>query len=228
MPDRSSAERTRWRLRDAIGSYLGFVLLSLGGSYGGVVLLGGDPTVVAIGSLLLGWVALGGWPLLVAGRRGGDVRGGLRLAARWVDVGIGVLAALGVLAVGLVYVAVLVALGQPVPTAAAAEVAGGASGPALVVLAALIALGAPLVEELHFRGLWWQALRARGLGSWPTVAVTATVFALAHAEWARLPILLAAGAALGIVRLITGRLGAAIVCHLVINGLGALALLAEA
>src|SRR5687768_16282126 len=56
----AAVERSRWRLRDAIGSFLGFVLLSLAGSYVGVVLLGGDPALVAIGSLLLGWVALAG------------------------------------------------------------------------------------------------------------------------------------------------------------------------
>ena len=200
--------------------------LSLAGSYVGVVLLGGDETLVAIGSLLLGWLALAGVPLVAARRRGGSVRRDLHLAVRWVDVGIGVLAALSVLTAGLVYVAVLLALDRPLPTAAVADVAGGVSGPLLFVLAALIAIGAPVVEELHFRGLWWQALRARGFGPWPTVAVTAAVFALAHAEWARLPVLVAAGIAMGVVRLLTGRLGASIICHLVINGLGALALLA--
>ena len=224
----AAADRSRWRLRDAIGSYLGFVSLSLAGSYVGVVLLGGDRTLVAIGSLLLGWVALAGVPLLVARRRGGSVRRDLHLAVRWVDLGIGVLAALCVLTAALVYVAVLFALGLPIPTAAVADVAGGASGPLLVVLAVLIAVGAPVVEELHFRGLWWQVLRARGLGPWLTVGVTAAVFALAHAEWARLPVLLAAGVAMGAVRLLTGRLGASIVCHVVINGLGAAALLAAA
>jgi membrane protease YdiL (CAAX protease family) len=224
----AAADRSRWRLRDAVGSFLGFVSLSLAGSYVGVVLLGGDQALVAIGSLLLGWVALAGVPLVAARRRGGSVRRDLRLSVRWVDVGIGVLAALSVLTAGLVYVLVLLALGLPVPTAAVADVAGGVRGPLLFVLAALIAFGAPVVEELHFRGLWWQALRARGLGPWPTVAVTAAVFALAHAEWARLPVLIAAGIAMGVVRLLTGRLGASIVCHLVINGLGAVALLAAA
>ncbi len=228
MQPEAAVERSRWRLRDAIGSFLGFVLLSLAGSYVGVVLLGGDPALVAIGSLLLGWVALAGVPLLVARRRGGSVRRDLHLTVRWVDVGIGVLAALSVLTAGLVYLLVLLALDLPVPSAAVADVAGGVSGPLLFVLAALIAFGAPVVEELHFRGLWWQALRARGLGRWPTVAVTAAVFALAHAEWARLPVLLAAGTAMGVVRLLTGRLGASIVCHLVINSLGALALLGAA
>ena len=228
MPLGPAADRSRWRLRDAIGSFLGFVLLSLAGSYVGVVVLGGDRTLVAIGSLLLGWAALAGVPLLVARRRGGSVRRELHLAVRWVDVGIGILAALVVLTAGVAYIMVLLALGRPIPTAAVADVAADANGVALLVLALLIAFGAPVVEELHFRGLWWQALQARGVGEWATVAVTAAVFALAHAEWARLPVLLAAGIAMGVVRLLTGRLGASIVCHMIINGLGALALLAAA
>lgn len=223
-------ELPRWspRLRDAVGALLGFVLLSLAASWVGSVLLGADPTVVAIASLLCGWVALAGWPVFQSRRRGGSLRRDLRVQARPVDLGIGVLATVCVLLAGIAYVIVLLALGQPIPTAAAVDVAGDAQGPALYVLVLLVAVGAPVVEELHFRGLWWQALRDRGVSQGSTLAVTSVVFAAIHLELMRLPVLLAAGVALGTVRLLTGRLGASLVAHFAINSLAAAALLAGA
>ena len=89
------------------------------------------------------------------------------------------------------------------------------SGPlwALIVFAALIAVGAPIVEEIAFRGLLFNSLRKKGLGPIATIAITAVAFAVIHLEPLRLLILLPIGIAYGWVRWKTGSLGSAIVAH---------------
>jgi membrane protease YdiL (CAAX protease family) len=218
----------RWGLPDAVGSLAGFVAVSLLVSYLGARFLDIDPAGVAILALLAGWVVLGGWPLLAARRRGRGPRRDFRLSARPIDLGLGVLAAVSVLVLGLIYAVVLLLTTGEVPPAAVAEVAAGADPVWLAVLAVLVAVGAPLVEEIHFRGLWWGALRRRGLGPWPTLVVTAVLFAVIHGELLRLPVLVVAGLAIGYVRMVTDRLGPAVVAHIAINTLGAIGLLASA
>jgi membrane protease YdiL (CAAX protease family) len=73
--------------------------------------------------------------------------------------------------------------------------------------------------------MWWSALRRRGLGAWPTLVVTAVLFAVVHLEPARVLLLLAAGLAAGYVRMVTDRLGPAIVTHLLVNAIAVVGLL---
>ena len=70
----------------------------------------------------------------------------------------------------------------------------------LVVLALLAGVGAPIVEELAFRGLLFGALEKRGQGQVACVLISAVAFALFHFEPVRFPVLLVIGLALGTVR----------------------------
>ena len=87
----------------------------------------------------------------------------------------------------------------------------------LIAFGLMIAVGAPIAEELAFRGLFFAALRKHGVGPVLSVVITAVAFALFHLEPARLGVLVTIGLVLGIVRLRTGSLGASMVAHGVVN-----------
>ena len=81
----------------------------------------------------------------------------------------------------------------------------------------VVALVAPVVEELTYRGLGFAALQsAFGVGA--AVAVTSLAFGLAHGLVVGLPVLTIFGAILAGLRLRTGSLYPPIVLHALFNG----------
>lgn len=102
-----------------------------------------------------------------------------------------------------------------------------------VVLALWIWLGAPLCEEVMFRGMLWGALERRTapaalswLGNrWVVLVITAVLFALWHREGWRFVVLVWGGLAIGIARMRSGSVAASTTAHSVNNTLPALAVL---
>ena len=95
---------------------------------------------------------------------------------------------------------------------------------AWIVLVLLTVVGAPMVEELFFRGLV-QGAFSRRVGPRPALFVTATIFSLAHVpgEGPFAPYLLFPMAVvLGYLRMRTGRLAAGMVAHAEFNAIGIL------
>lgn len=215
--------RRRWGLRDAIGSLAAFILISIGVSLG-LTLAGVHPVTATIIATPAGWIALAGWPLVATRRRGEGARLDLDLRFRSVDVGYGLGAAFVLFAAGIVFVTLYLAIAEDVPTSTLGNVAEASTEPWQILVLIALALGAAFVEELHFRGFWWNALRRLGVGKWATWLITSAVFSLIHLELFRAPLLFAAGLAAGYVRMVTGRLGPAIVAHLVINGVATIGL----
>jgi len=80
-----------------------------------------------------------------------------------------------------------------------------------------VCLTAPLVEELLFRDFIWKIFERKKYSDRKILVVTSVLFALAHLELARLPILLVSGLLLGLLRQRTGRLGASILAHFLTN-----------
>ncbi|MBA3366467.1 MAG: CPBP family intramembrane metalloprotease [Actinobacteria bacterium] len=80
---------------------------------------------------------------------------------------------------------------------------------------AVIALLAPVVEELTFRGLGFSLLRR--FGRWIAIAVVAVAFGLAHGLVAGLPLLVAFGAGLAYLRSRTESVYPAIALHGIFN-----------
>ncbi|MET9023189.1 type II CAAX endopeptidase family protein [Actinopolymorpha sp. NPDC004070] len=214
----------RWGIPTAIGSLLGFVVLSFAVSFG-LSALGVDPVTATIIATPVGWLSLAGVPLLASRRRGNGPRSDLALWFRPVDVAIGLVACLVVLLAATLILLVTIAMTGGTPTSALGDVAGHAHAHWQVVALAVMALCAAFMEEIHFRGMWWSALRRRGLGARPTLLATAVLFALVHLEPTRVVLLFAAGLAAGYVRMRSDRLGPAIVTHLLINLLAAVSLL---
>lgn len=217
----------RWGIVDFLISLLGFVLLSipivliaeaLDAPMGVTVLLG---TVIP-------WIALGGWPLVTTWFQGNGPRIDLGLRLTWSDVGWGLLGGLAALMAGG---AIALGLQVLIPdlNSAAAEVGEELKAESPLAIVALFALcigiGAPIVEELAFRGLGYDALRKRGVPTLWVIVITTVAFSLFHLEPTRIPILLASGAILGILRWRTRGLGAPIVAHAVNNLPGAAFLL---
>ena len=119
------------------------------------------------------------------------------------------------------------------PNAAVADVIGesddegGGISVWIYVMALLGATAIPVIEEVVYRGLWWSALEKKGMREEWVLITTSAVFALAHLEIERTPILFVLGLALGYGRIRTGRIGPCIAAHVFINALGMVALLAE-
>jgi len=173
------------------------------------------------------WLVLAGWPLLTTARRGNGPVIDLGLRLTWGDAGWGALGGLAALLAAGVAASIMQVF-VPDLTSAAAEAADEleASGRlAMVVFALLVMVGAPIVEELFFRGLFFGAVRKRGVGAAWTIVITAVVFAGFHLEPVRFLILLPTGLVLGWVRWKTGSTAAAMVTHGLVNAPGAVLLL---
>jgi membrane protease YdiL (CAAX protease family) len=94
----------------------------------------------------------------------------------------------------------------------ARELVDSAAGAGILVLVLVVVVGAPLAEELFFRGLLLRALDRRwGIGV--AVVGSTLVFAVSHFQGVQLPALVMFGAVAGVLAARTGRLGTAILCH---------------
>lgn len=96
-----------------------------------------------------------------------------------------------------------------------------------VALILLTVVGAPVVEEIFFRGLI-QGAFSRRVGPVPALFITAVIFSFSHVpgEGPFAPVLLfPAAVVLGYLRMKTGRLGAGIIAHAEFNAIGLLLVL---
>lgn len=55
---------------------------------------------------------------------------------------------------------------------------GGTSGPGLIMSALVVLVGAPIIEEVFFRGILYEKLAAKS--AWSAIIVTSVLFVLAH------------------------------------------------
>jgi len=93
-----------------------------------------------------------------------------------------------------------------------------------VALVAVVVIGAPVVEELFYRGLLQRSLAAR-FNEGAVLVVVAAVFALVHFRPIEIPGLFVFGLILGWAALRSGRLGPAITIHVGFNLTGLLLVL---
>ena len=166
--------------------------------------------------------------MVAASRRGGtgDFRNDYQLDGRGVDllgVPIGVLTQL--VLVPLVYLP-LERLWEDVFTEErltenAKDLVDRASGGSMVLLVVMVCVGAPLVEELVYRGLVQGSLADR-VNPLPAWLAASALFALVHFRPVEYPGLLVIGLMCGACALVTGRLGMAIACHIGFNVTGLL------
>jgi uncharacterized protein len=159
----------------------------------------------------------------LAGRNKGDglVRDfGLRF--RPLDVPLGLVIGVGMqlIVLPLIYLPLLRLLDQTSddlsrPARELADKAQGTVG--WIVLALIVVVGAPVVEELFFRGLLLRSLQKRGLGDVWSCVVCAAVFAAMHLQPLQFVGLFAIGLVLSVLAVRTGRLGPSICTHAAFN-----------
>lgn len=94
-----------------------------------------------------------------------------------------------------------------------------ARGPWLLVLGCVVVLGAPLVEELVYRGFVQAGLQSR-INDIVALVLTALWFAAIHGRVAEMPGLFAFAVVLGATFHVTKRLGMPVVAHLAFNATG--------
>lgn len=218
----------RWGLGDVVlGVAMGFVL---SGSLGSLALLlvAGDESNLAVSALsTVGlWLGLVGAVVLASRRKGtGTLAGDFGLALRWPDLGIGV--ASGIVAqvalLPLLALALRPLLGRPEVSGPARDLIEQATGPARLVLVLVVVIGAPVVEELFYRGMLLRSLQRR-FAAIPAVVGSGVLFGLSHQSALPLRGLLlvwislgALGAVLSTLAVRTGRLGSSIVAHATFN-----------
>jgi len=209
----------RWGLWDVLITLGGALLLGVAAA----LLMGALSAPLALQVLVGGmapWLALAGWPLFITSVRGNGPRIDLSLSLSWRDAGSGVVGGVIAIIAALVVAAATAAIFGEFNSAAGdvgAEITALGNYWLLIAFGLMIAVGAPIAEELAFRGLFFAALRKHGEGPVLSVAITALAFALFHLEPARIGVLVTIGLVLGIVRLRTGSLGASMVAHGVVN-----------
>lgn len=178
-------------------------------------------SLVAVAQMGL-WVGLLGAPLVATRLKGNGLITDLHLRARlpdaWRGGGIGVLLQLVVLP--LLYWPLLDLLDKGPsdlegPARSLTDRADGALGVVLLVL--IVGVGAPIVEEIFYRGLFQGALLKRGAPPAVAIAVSATVFGLSHGALLQLPALILFGVVAGVLAHRAGRLGPAIAAHVTFN-----------
>lgn len=195
----------------------------------------GDLGLSVLSSMGL-WVGFLVLPMLWALRRGGP-SAVLGLAARWIDLPLGLGVGLGsTIVTAVVSSAVLSGRQQDDLEVKARETVDRAYGPAAVVLLVVVlCVATPLAEEVFFRGLLFRSLN-RVTAVLVAVPLAGLVFGLVHYDAVPAPgivvvvqlgLLALFGMALCVLAHRTGRLGAGIVAHAAFNAVTVISLLSQ-
>ncbi len=211
------------------GAYVGRVVRQRLIDDGGATAPGFPLWLIAVLQIPL-WVGLLGAPLVVARREGATLRElyGLRFERRDVGVGMAAGVATQIVVVPLLYIPLFWLLGERDLSQEARALTDKAASPVgVTLLVVVVLLGAPLVEELFFRGLVFKTLESdTRLGPSVVTAVSAVIFGLAHLQILQFPALVAFGVVAALLVHRYGRLGPAIWAHVGFNLVTVVALLA--
>ncbi|HEY6533170.1 MAG TPA: type II CAAX endopeptidase family protein [Acidimicrobiales bacterium] len=165
------------------------------------------------------WAVLGGVPVYLAITRGKGVVAelGLRMKAIDVPVGLAVGAACQLVMVPALYWLVFKAIGVKDVSAEARELTDRATDPLSILLVFVIVIvGAPVAEELFFRGMAQRTFLHKLQPRWAILA-SAAFFAMSHFQPLQFPALLVFGLILGYMAWKAERLGPAIWAHVGFN-----------
>ncbi len=237
--------RPRWNVLDVILGFPFFLIMALGGLAVGMVVEGidlvqlsepGATEALPIGVLALSLIFQQGsqalWPWLVSKLRGLGFRTDWRVYFKLEDIWLGLVTAVISLAAAFVAgsaVSWLVGLSDEAEADNTQFLRDAEGSPWLYVMLFAVVVGAPVSEELFFRGLALRAFeRTAGGNKVFAVIASAFVFALPHfigSGWQGTAVLLSSIFMVGVVLAVavyqTGRLGTAIVAHMMFNAVGA-------
>jgi membrane protease YdiL (CAAX protease family) len=224
-PERQA--EVRWGLGDAA---LGWIIAQIGGAIAVVIVLAINNDAIDLEDLSLAWLAvaqLGLWvgmlgvPLVASKLKGnGPVRDfGLR-SEGW-DAPLGFAAGLltQLILIPLLYGPIfwltdLDSSDLEDPARGLTDRATNSFGVAMLIL--IVGIGAPIVEEIFYRGLLQRSLERR-FGVWTGILGSALLFGVSHFQLLQLPALVMFGVVLGVLAQRSGRLAAPIAAHIVFN-----------
>ena len=232
MPGREPA--SGGEVRRPLGSIGAVVLAYVGGTVVAVFLvsLSGAATNSTTYNLLsfVGlWCGFVGVPVYLSRTRGtGSMATDFGLQLDGVkDVGLGVAGGLGAYGTVGIYSALIKAAGDHANLGhEATQLSGHGLGAGFVVFALAAGLGAPIAEEIYFRGLMQPALQ-RYLGGVGGLLATSVLFGFAHLGNNPVEVVLplaAFGLIVGALAWRTGRLGPGIIAHITFNGITVVAI----
>lgn len=217
-----------WGIRDAVwgwlvavllGAVVGALIVSVAG-YSDADQKGWPLWLVAITQVPL-WIGLLGAPLLVARRVHSTPTREFGLRVRMIDVPLGLV--IGIAAQFVLVPAIsypwLKLWGRSASDLSqnAEQLVSKATDPVgVVLLIAIVVIGAPIIEELFYRGLLLRSLE-KLLPAWAAIVLCGLAFGASHFELLGLPALAAFGMLLAFIAYRTGRLGMTIFAHLGFN-----------
>ena len=220
------ASQPRWGLGDVFG---GWVLLVVVSTLISIVVLSATGYIeegVEIPLALTAVLQLPLWagmvlvPWWAARTKGFGVVRDFRARMTPVDIPVGIAVGLGVqlIVVPALYWVLFHFIGEQDVSEEARQLTDRAtSSLGIVLLMLIVGIGAPIAEELFFRGMAQRAFEKRGLPWGAALVCTATFFGVTHFQPLQFPALFVFGLVLGLLVRITGRLGPAVWAHLAFN-----------
>jgi membrane protease YdiL (CAAX protease family) len=164
------------------------------------------------------WLGLAGVPVLAARRARGSLASefGCSFRARDALVGLPIGVAMQLAVIPLLYLPFRGLIDEIDVEQPARELVARANGMGIALLILTVVVGAPLVEELFFRGLMLRTAQ-RAMPPAAAIALTAVLFGLTHFQKVQLPALVLFGVVLGVLAWRTGRLGPSVFAHMGFN-----------
>lgn len=211
----------RWGVGDAVAGFLAAFVISLTAGMVWVAATGEDDITLGLTVVTLvgQWTGLVGAVVLASRRKGaGDLGEDFGLGIERADIGVGLAAGVAsqLVMIPLLYLPIQLLGGDLDVSEKAREVTDLGSGAGLALLAVCIVVGAPIAEELFFRGLLLRSVERRHGPRW-AVGASAVAFGLTHFQPVQLLGLVAFGVVLGVLTRRAGRLGPALVAHMAFN-----------
>lgn len=211
----------RWGLGDAATGFFVALVASSLLAFGWLAVAGGSELELAgLAVAQVGlWGGFLGAPWLASRRKGSRSLArdfGLVVRARDVLVGVPVGLACQFVLVPLVYLPISRIVDTSDLDRPVRELVAKAPGWTFFALAAAVVIGAPIIEELFYRGLMMRAFEHR-FGVVVAVIASSAWFGATHFQPLQFPALAAFGAVLALLTVRTGRLGAAIWAHVSFN-----------
>ena len=227
-PEGASRAPVRWGLGDAAAGFLAAVFLTslAATAWASATGQSEESLGLVVAALVARWVGLAGTALVASRLKGtGSLAEdfGLRVEGRDVVPGLAVGLASQYLLLPLVYLPVRLLDPDADVSGEARRLFDLADGGGLALLVLCVVVGAPLVEELFYRGLCQRALDRRFGAVWAVVG-SSLFFGVTHLQPLQLLGLVAFGGVLGVLAQRTGRLGPGLVAHMAFNAATAVTL----
>jgi membrane protease YdiL (CAAX protease family) len=175
-------------------------------------------------SFIAPWLLMAGWPILATINKGNGPTLDLGLVAAPPHRRLGLLGGFASILVASALALLIQQFTGPFESKAG-DLGINQHGIVLILFLLLAMFGAPIVEEVAFRGMLYGALSKAFIPQWAVVVITAAAFALFHFEPKRFVILFVIGLILGEVRRRTGSTTAAIIAHVINNTPAAIGIL---